>query len=76
MNMGHATLEIFDETQAQMLDQIEAGQGISGKIRFALKVSGLEATIVEKWKLNNELARLASSPGEASHTGMISSGGE
>lgn len=30
LNMGNATLEIFDETQAQTVDQIETGQRISG----------------------------------------------
>jgi len=41
LNMGNATLEIFDETQAQTIDQIEAGQRISGQIRFALQVPDL-----------------------------------
>jgi len=63
--MGHATLEIFEETQTQVIDQIEAGQRISGKIRFAVQVPDLEAAIAEKCKLNYELAHLASSPGEA-----------
>jgi uncharacterized glyoxalase superfamily protein PhnB len=36
--MGNATLEIFDETQAETIDEIEAGQRISGQIRFALQV--------------------------------------
>ena len=43
--MGRATLEIFDETQAQTVDQIEAGQRISGQIRFALQVPDLEAAM-------------------------------
>jgi catechol 2,3-dioxygenase-like lactoylglutathione lyase family enzyme len=42
LDMGRATLEIFDETQAQTVDQIEAGQRISGQIRFALQVPDLE----------------------------------
>ena len=45
LNMGRATLEIFDETQAQTIDQIEAGQRISGQIRFALQVPDLEAAM-------------------------------
>jgi uncharacterized glyoxalase superfamily protein PhnB len=43
--MGHATLEIFDEAQAQAIDQIEAGGRISGQIRFALQVPDLKAAM-------------------------------
>jgi len=45
LNMGNATLEIFDETQAKTIDQIEAGQRISGQIRFALQVPDLKAAM-------------------------------
>lgn len=45
LNMGHATLEIFDETQAQAIDQIEVGQRLSGQIRFALQVPDLKAAM-------------------------------
>ena len=45
LNMGNATLEIFDETQAQTIDQIEARQRISGQIRFALQVPDLKAAM-------------------------------
>jgi len=45
LNMGNATLEIFDETQAQTIDQIETGQRISGQIRFALQVPDLKAAM-------------------------------
>jgi predicted enzyme related to lactoylglutathione lyase len=45
LNMGNATLEIFDETQAQTVDQIETGQRISGQIRFALQVPDLKAAM-------------------------------
>ena len=43
--MGNATLEIFDETQAETIDQIEAGKRISGQIRFALQVPDLKAAM-------------------------------
>jgi methylmalonyl-CoA/ethylmalonyl-CoA epimerase len=43
INMGKATLEIFDETQAQTVDQIETGGRNSGQIRFALQVPDLKA---------------------------------
>ena len=45
LNMGSATLEIFDETQAETIDQIEAGQRVSGQIRFALQVDDLQAAM-------------------------------
>jgi methylmalonyl-CoA/ethylmalonyl-CoA epimerase len=45
LDMGRATLEIFDEQQAQTVDQLEVGRRISGKIRFAFQVPDLnEAT--------------------------------
>jgi predicted enzyme related to lactoylglutathione lyase len=45
LNMGNATLEIFDETQAETIDQIEAGGRMSGQIRFALQVPDLQAAM-------------------------------
>ena len=45
LDMGNAILEIFDETQAQTIDQIEAGQRVSGQIRFALQVPDLKAAM-------------------------------
>jgi uncharacterized glyoxalase superfamily protein PhnB len=45
LNMGNATLEIFDEAQAETVDQIEAGRRISGQIRFALQVPDLKTTM-------------------------------
>ena len=43
--MGHATLEIFDEAQAQTIDQIETGGRTSGQIRFALQVPDLKTAM-------------------------------
>jgi catechol 2,3-dioxygenase-like lactoylglutathione lyase family enzyme len=45
LNMGNATLEIFDEAQAETIDQIEVGQRISGQIRFALQVPDLKTAM-------------------------------
>jgi uncharacterized glyoxalase superfamily protein PhnB len=45
LNMGNATLEIFDETQAQTIDDIEAGKRVSGQIRFALQVPDLNTAM-------------------------------
>lgn len=36
LEMGEATLEIFDEAQAEAIDRIEAGKRVSGQVRFAL----------------------------------------
>ncbi len=43
LDMGRATLEIFDEQQAQTVDTIEVGRRISGQVRFALQVPDLQA---------------------------------
>ena len=45
LNMGNATLEIFDERQAEVIDDLEAGKRVSGQIRFALQVPDLKAAM-------------------------------
>jgi catechol 2,3-dioxygenase-like lactoylglutathione lyase family enzyme len=45
LNLGHATLEIFDEAQAQTIDEIEVGKRVSGPVRFALQVPDLQAAL-------------------------------
>ena len=45
LEMGSGTLELFDEAQAQTIDQIETGRRVSGQIRFALQVPDLEAAL-------------------------------
>jgi methylmalonyl-CoA/ethylmalonyl-CoA epimerase len=45
LDMGKATLEVFDEKQAQTIDQLEVGRRISGPIRFALQVPDLQAAL-------------------------------
>jgi len=45
LDMGKATLEVFDEKQAQTVDQLEVGRRISGQIRFALQVPDLNAAM-------------------------------
>ena len=47
INMGQATLELFDEAQAETIDSLEAGKRLSGQIRFALQVPDLH-TAMEK----------------------------
>jgi uncharacterized glyoxalase superfamily protein PhnB len=43
--MGNATLEIFDEAQAETIDQLEAERRLSGQVRFALQVQDLESAM-------------------------------
>jgi methylmalonyl-CoA/ethylmalonyl-CoA epimerase len=45
LDMGKATLELFDERQAEVIDKLETGQRISGQIRFALQVPDLNAAM-------------------------------
>lgn len=45
LEMGRATLEIFDEQQAAAVDQIEAGQRVSGQVRLALQVPDLDRAV-------------------------------
>ena len=45
LDMGRASFELFDERQAQTVDEIEAGRRISGQIRFALRVPDLQAAV-------------------------------
>jgi len=45
LNLGNATLELFDETQAQTVDQIEVGRRLSGPVRFALQVPDVQVAM-------------------------------
>jgi catechol 2,3-dioxygenase-like lactoylglutathione lyase family enzyme len=45
LEMGRATLEIFDEPHAAIVDELEAGKRISGQIRFALEVPDLKTAM-------------------------------
>jgi methylmalonyl-CoA/ethylmalonyl-CoA epimerase len=45
LDMGRATLEVFDEAQAETIDTIEAGRRVSGQVRFALQVPDLQAAM-------------------------------
>ena len=44
LDAGRATLELFDEAQAETVDRIEAGRRVSGTVRFALEVEDSEVT--------------------------------
>ena len=45
LEMGNATLELFDERQAEVIDQLEAGGRVSGQVRFALQVPDLRSAM-------------------------------
>ncbi len=44
LDAGRATLELFDERQAAMVDDLEVGERVSGKVRFALQVPDADST--------------------------------
>ena len=44
LEAGHATLELFDERQAESVDRIEAGRRVSGHVRLAIEVDDLDRT--------------------------------
>ena len=43
LDAGRATLELFDEAQAAMVDDLEVGERVSGKVRLALRVPDADA---------------------------------
>jgi catechol 2,3-dioxygenase-like lactoylglutathione lyase family enzyme len=45
IEMGRATLELFDLAQAEAIDHIEAGRRLSGQVRLALQVPDLQAAL-------------------------------
>ena len=44
LDAGRATLELFDDAQAEAVDAIEAGRRVSGTVRLAVKVADSEDT--------------------------------
>src|SRR5919204_1346427 len=44
LEAGRATLELFDEAQADFVDGIEAGRRVAGPVRLALEVGDSEET--------------------------------
>lgn len=45
LELGRATLELFDERQAEVIDQLETGERVSGAVRFALQVPDVQAAM-------------------------------
>lgn len=44
LSAGRATLELFDEAQAEYVDRLEAGRRVSGPVRLAFEVSDSDET--------------------------------
>lgn len=44
-DMGTATLEIFDDAAAAMVDNIEVGRRVSGQVRLAIQVPDVDAAL-------------------------------
>jgi methylmalonyl-CoA/ethylmalonyl-CoA epimerase len=44
LSAGRATLELFDQAQAEKVDAIEVGRRVSGVVRLALEVADSEET--------------------------------
>ena len=47
LEAGRATLELFDQDQAEAVDAIEVGHRVSGTVRLALKVADSELTATQ-----------------------------
>ena len=45
LELGEATLEVFDEAQAEVIDQLEVGRRVSGAVRLALQVPDVQAAM-------------------------------
>lgn len=45
LELGRATLELFDERQAEVIDDLEVGARVSGPVRFALQVPDVHAAV-------------------------------
>ena len=44
LEAGPGTIELLDERQAELVDEVEAGRRVAGKVRLALHVGDSEAT--------------------------------
>ena len=45
LEAGRATIELFDERQAESVDRIEAGRRVSGPVRLAFEVTDLDSAM-------------------------------
>ena len=60
---GRATLELFDEAQAAMVDELEVGDRVSGHVRLAVEVEDSDAKAADAAAVGGELvAEAAETP--------------
>ncbi len=45
LEFGRATVELFDDAHAELVDELEVGRRVSGPIRLALRVPDLDAAL-------------------------------
>jgi predicted enzyme related to lactoylglutathione lyase len=45
LDMGKATLEVFDEAQTEVIDQIEVGRRVSRAVRLALQAPDVQSAV-------------------------------
>jgi lactoylglutathione lyase len=45
LGAGRATLELFDERQAESVDRIEAGRRVSGPVRLAVEADDIDSAV-------------------------------
>ena len=55
LDAGRATLELFDEQQAESVDRIEAGRRVSGPVRFAISVHAAQSTMMNANVARNQV---------------------
>jgi len=55
LEAGRATLELFDEGQATMVDEIEVGRRVAGAVRVAFEVEDSRATSEQLVRAGAEL---------------------
>lgn len=55
LDAGRATLEIFDESQARAIDEIEVGRRVAGQVRVAFQSSNSEASANDLVKAGAEI---------------------
>ena len=65
VGMGRATLEVFNEKQAQTVDQIEVAAAFSGRVRFALQVPDLNGAV--QWTRRCDVASAALTAASSQH---------
>jgi catechol 2,3-dioxygenase-like lactoylglutathione lyase family enzyme len=55
LEAGRATLEIFDNAQAQAIDEIEVGRRVAGKFRLAFQTSDSEGVAKDLSRVGAEI---------------------